>query len=158
MALMPKKNKAATITKMVIGFLSAVLINPMVSYMLALKFVDKQGKIAGGSGFVQQRLPYIGIDDVPLCLGLVEDERSRRYIDYRRQPILIQRFLLQVSIRSGLYLHRRLLVVGDGIFDPTLGQHRLRLQLLADQSIFFLQTRGRVFLGDDLLVHPDGGG
>ncbi len=41
MALRPKKKRAATITKMVIGFLSAVLINPMVIYMLALKFVDK---------------------------------------------------------------------------------------------------------------------
>src|ERR1700731_446175 len=106
MALMPKKNRAATITKMVIGFLSAVLINPMVSYMLALKFVDEQCKIAGGSGFEQQRLPYLGIDDVPLCLGLVEDERSRRYIHDRRQSILIQSLLLQVSIRSGLHLHR----------------------------------------------------
>src|ERR1700722_19005309 len=109
-ALRPKKNTPATSTKMVIGFLSAVLINPMVD-AIQLKFINKQPEITGRSCLEQQGLPDIRIDNIPFRLRLVEDEGRRRHVYDRGEPVLVQGLFLNIGIRSRLYLYRRLPVI-----------------------------------------------
>lgn len=62
---------------------------------------------------------------------------------------------MKIGIRCSLDLDGRLFMIGQRIPDAALRQHRLCLQLLADQSIFFLQPRRGPLLRGHLLVYPE---
>src|SRR5690242_18909951 len=92
-ALIPKKSRPATRTKMVIGFRSAVLINPIVC-VIQLKFIKEQSKISAGRRLVQQGLPDIVVGDIRFRFRLVEEKGRRRDIDDIRQPVFVKGLLL----------------------------------------------------------------
>src|ERR1700737_1674309 len=94
-ALIPKKNKAATSTKTVIGLRKAKRI---IFIYLYSEIVRKNGEITCCSRFEQQCLPYVIIGNIPV--RFCPDQRIQRlcYIHEVRKSILVHYGFLQVGI------------------------------------------------------------